>query len=556
MHDGLDDRLSLSVQKSNETMSLPIRVNRRMLLAELLLVAGNPPAGERLLRRTIEEVTELDAPRLELVLWAARGAIDKLESLGRSVTTLTSDFERAEHRMSSYRHVVEIASDVTSRYATEAPRFVDSPFGDAPHTLYVRPASSERPGVALHLRPKALIDDFVNQQVARMADDILVMDQAGRLLVGDPGLTPAERTSVRFQASLQGLEVAFTERKVRTRVARIIDPGLSPRLLLTVFSILLGVSSLYALSRANRRRRELLRRQRQFTQRVTHELKTPLAGIRVMAEMLSIGAFKGDAQRIDMADRIIDEADRLTSRVNEILDLSRGRVITQTQRFDIEEPVMECVEEWGPRYQQHGVRLHADLEPVDPLMGDPRAIRDAVNCLLDNALKYRRPDVDSQVWLYIREEGSSIEVEVLDNGIGVPREERTSIFERFVRIEGENRGMAGGHGLGLSQVAEIAKAHHGTVRCEDGVDEEAASSSGCLHRGESARRTRSRTDIAPPRDRRSTARYLESRPGPSCPTGRRGRRRTEEILEHRPYEAFAECLGHHLASAGRSTRAR
>jgi len=171
-----------------------------------------------------------------------------------------------------------------------------------------------------------------------------------------------------------------------------------------------------------------------------------------------------------LAERSVDEADRLTARVNEVRALSRTRELPTDQVFDVEEPMLDLVEQWAPRYDQAGVRFLADLAPVDPIKGDPVAIRDAVACLLDNALKYRREDIDSAVWLNVREDGQHIEIEVLDNGIGVPRDQRKAIFERFVRVEGPNRGKAGGHGLGLGQVQDIVRKHHGTVRCETGVD--------------------------------------------------------------------------------------
>ena len=105
------------------------------------------------------------------------------------------------------------------------------------------------------------------------------------------------------------------------------------------------------------------------------------------------------------------------------------------------------------------------------MLGDSDTLRDAISCLLDNALKYRREDRnDSQVRLDLYQEGRQVIIAVSDNGIGVPKAMRKSIFERFVRVEGPNRGKAGGHGLGLNQVREIVNAHGGTIVCVDGID--------------------------------------------------------------------------------------
>ena len=105
------------------------------------------------------------------------------------------------------------------------------------------------------------------------------------------------------------------------------------------------------------------------------------------------------------------------------------------------------------------------------MKGDAHAVRDAIGCLLDNALKYRSETRDDpQVWLNLTQEGHWVVVEVADNGIGVPPRMRRSIFEQFVRVEGPNRGRAGGHGLGLAQVAAIAGAHGGRCDCREGVE--------------------------------------------------------------------------------------
>ena len=172
-----------------------------------------------------------------------------------------------------------------------------------------------------------------------------------------------------------------------------------------------------------------------------------------------------------MARRIVDEADRLSARVDEVLAVARERTIPDPVPFDPEEVIFEVVDEWGPRYEAVGLELAVDLDPTDLVSGDPGALRDAISCLVDNALKYRREDRDdAKVWITLKQEGAWVVIDVADNGLGVPKGMRKSIFERFVRVEGPNRGKSGGHGLGLHQVQEIVKAHKGQILCTDGVD--------------------------------------------------------------------------------------
>lgn len=99
--------------------------------------------------------------------------------------------------------------------------------------------------------------------------------------------------------------------------------------------------------------------------------------------------------------------------------------------------------------------------------GKVSTLRDAVSNLLDNALKYRREDRPLTVKVRAKVSGRHVLIEVEDNGLGVPAAMRTQIFEKFRRVEGPGRGMAGGHGLGLSFVSEAARVHGGTIECKE-----------------------------------------------------------------------------------------
>jgi signal transduction histidine kinase len=449
----------------------PIRLNRWLLLAAVHQDLGNDEAARRLLEQTVTEVTDLQAPHLELTLRQAQFAVDELEAAGRQVPALRDRLEVALERLAAWRDLLRHRDrSPPASSATVGARFLYDPDADHPHVLYLIDPAADHPGIALHLRPDMLLRDFVAHHLSRFASDVVITTRAGDVLMGDSSDEVEEGTEVEIPAALRGLRVGLRKRAIDHRVAPLQDAALTWRNLVLVVAIVLGYGALWAFARADREHRALLRRQRDFTARVTHELKTPLAGIKVMAEMLSIGAFKTDQQRADMADRIVAEADRLTSRVDEILQVAKARVEPAPERFDVEEPVMACIEAWGPRYEQRGVALIAELDPIDPLLGHPDALRDAVSCLLDNALKYRREDIASKVWLTVREDGPWAEIEVLDNGIGVPPRDRKEIFKPYVRVEGDHRGKAGGHGLGLSQVADIVALHKGSVSCEEGVD--------------------------------------------------------------------------------------
>ena len=248
---------------------------------------------------------------------------------------------------------------------------------------------------------------------------------------------------------------------VRTAVVQLLPIGLG---------IVIGVFALFGLIHSDRKQAQLIESQREFMTRVTHELKTPLAGIRLMAETLEMGAYRDEAQRESFAQRIVSEAERLGQRLDEVIRAAARPVDERPTTFDPAELVSALVERWRPQFEQRGVTLHLDARPGSRMFARQAYLRDALTNLIDNALKYRREDRNSEVWIKVSGDRRWVIFEVSDNGLGVPSNMRKAIFERFRRVEGPGRGKSGGHGLGLAFVAEAARLHGGKVECTEGVD--------------------------------------------------------------------------------------
>lgn len=443
------------------------RVSRRFLRADLMESLGQVDRALDLRARTAFDIVEFDAPRLEATLFFVPGVVEDLQARGRRRQSLQEALGAAEDRLAAWRDVRQLAERPLSGDASEGARFSYDPYSETPYLLYFRRTAGG--GGALQLDQDALIRDFLAALPPSLRDDVVVTDATGRSLAGQTVDGPTA-AAVPLQSTLRHLRVGVPMAIVDARVAPLEGRATFWTSMVVVMGTLLVAGGLYLILQADARQRGLLARQREFTTRVTHELKTPLAGIRVMAENLALGVYKTSDQQLATAESIIDEADRLRKRIDEILNVARERELPDPEPFDLEEPLLELIEEWGPRYDRADVRLLAELDPVESVLGDVDSVRDALACLLDNALKYRREDVASQVWLNLREVGRWAQVEVVDNGLGVPPDQRETIFERFARVEGPNRGKAGGHGLGLAQVHEIVTAHDGTVTCEPGVD--------------------------------------------------------------------------------------
>ena len=212
------------------------------------------------------------------------------------------------------------------------------------------------------------------------------------------------------------------------------------------------------------RRVEAMRRD--FVANVSHELKTPVGAIQLLAETVEAGADDPDFVR-DYSGRMRKEARRLGVLVQEIIELTRlqeGDALAEPEVVDVDDVVAEAVDR---------VRVEADGSQIDlvtggtqglRVRGDSALITTAVRNLLDNAIRYSEPRTRVSVGVSLDPEHSDIvRIAVVDQGIGIPKEEQERVFERFYRVDKARSRDTGGTGLGLSIVKHVAADHGGTV---------------------------------------------------------------------------------------------
>jgi two-component system phosphate regulon sensor histidine kinase PhoR len=448
-------------------------VTHRTQRAEILEGLGRTDDSLESLFRTGLDLMSLDAPALDqgLLQYVSWPILHQLDEKGWEMEAerLRELLPRAERRQRAWREIDERILPLHEEPISEPARFVFDQYDTSrPFLIYYGTAEGGRSGAALQLDQERLVAMFLRGLRPELRRSVTLRDAAGEWMAG-AGVDEEPLFVVPFDETLTNLRVAVGAGVVEARVAAL-ERQWRWIFGIVVTSALVSLLALFVVFRATLQQDRLLERQREFTTRVTHELKTPLAGIRLMAENVQFGAYKGPEQLQEMSGRIVQEADRLTERVNQILASARAPSLPRREPFDPEEALLDAIDTWGPRLDAAGIRFMADLAATAEVMGDLESVRDAVGCLLDNALKYRRTDVVSRVELTLAEEGKWVVVEVSDNGLGVPRSRRKEIFERFVRVEGPHRGLAGGHGLGLAQVAAVARAHAGQVVCTDGFD--------------------------------------------------------------------------------------
>jgi signal transduction histidine kinase len=214
-----------------------------------------------------------------------------------------------------------------------------------------------------------------------------------------------------------------------------------------------------------RRELRLSRLKSDFVANVSHELKTPLALIRLFAETLELGRVPTEEKKGQYYRIINKESRRLTQLINNILDFSRieaGRKEYRLRRGDVAAVVRDVVEAYRFPIEHLGFVLDVDVaEDLPEIDLDPEAISQALINLLNNAIKYS-PEKGS-VRVSARREGDRVLVSVADRGIGIPRAEHRRIFEKFYRVESSLVHTTKGSGLGLALVQHITEAHGGRV---------------------------------------------------------------------------------------------
>lgn len=202
-----------------------------------------------------------------------------------------------------------------------------------------------------------------------------------------------------------------------------------------------------------------------FVANVSHELKTPIGAVSLLAETL---AQESDPEVIArLSKRLEAESQRLGRIVNDILDLSRieGQLLDDRTAIDLEEIVGEVVDRLSTVADNRRVRIQTQTASTF-ISGDRLQFISLVHNLIENAVKYSEDNGEVKVTLeYINDEKPLVKLQVQDTGIGIPEREQERIFERFYRVDRarSRQSGGGGTGLGLSIVRNVAIQHGGTV---------------------------------------------------------------------------------------------
>jgi signal transduction histidine kinase len=238
-------------------------------------------------------------------------------------------------------------------------------------------------------------------------------------------------------------------------------------LILGALSLLMGAGMILTYRNVSREL-ALAKLKSDFVSNVSHELRTPLALIRLYAETLELGRISNPGKHQEYYEIIRKESERLTALINNILDFSRIEAGKKEYSFcetDVADLVRSTLDSYRFEIEHNGFHFEQKIDSnLPPLQVDREAIARSLLNLVNNAVKYSAREKYLGVYLY-RQNGS-VNLEVVDHGIGIPPKEQPRIFEKFYRVGDPLVHNTKGSGLGLSLVRHIVRAHGGEVTVE------------------------------------------------------------------------------------------
>ena len=219
------------------------------------------------------------------------------------------------------------------------------------------------------------------------------------------------------------------------------------------------------------RQKKLTEMKNDFINNMTHEFKTPISTISLAAQMLKDPAVgKSPAMFQHISGVINDETKRLRFQVEKVLQMSmfdRQKATLKMKELDANELITGVINTFALKVERYNGKIESDLKATDPIIfADEMHITNVIFNLMDNAVKYKRPDVDLQLMVKTWNEPGKVMISVQDNGIGIKKENLKKIFDKFYRVHTGNLHDVKGFGLGLAYVRKIIQDHKGTIRAE------------------------------------------------------------------------------------------
>ena len=240
-----------------------------------------------------------------------------------------------------------------------------------------------------------------------------------------------------------------------------------PSMIFTLVLLVTFIFTIYIVFR----QKKLTEMKNDFINNMTHEFKTPISTISLAAQMLKDPAVgKSPAMFQHISGVINDETKRLRFQVEKVLQMSmfdRQKATLKMKELDANELITGVINTFALKVERYNGKIESELNAADPIIfADEMHITNVIFNLMDNAVKYKRPDADLLLVVKTWNEPGRLMISVQDNGIGIKKENLKKIFEKFYRVHTGNLHDVKGFGLGLAYVRKIIVDHKGTIRAE------------------------------------------------------------------------------------------
>jgi two-component system, OmpR family, phosphate regulon sensor histidine kinase PhoR len=318
----------------------------------------------------------------------------------------------------------------------------------------------------------------VYRDVERGGSRMNVIDEDGRIVFGPPIKVGDFTVGRKFPTTLYNwrLQLALT---TADELGQKVERQRMIELAMVSLAALVAIAGVAIVVLASVKEQRLAALKSDFVANVSHELKTPLALVRMFGEMLLAERVTSEEKRRQYLSIIVSESERLTALIENVLDFAqveRGKVAYEFAEHDVGEVVGRAVDIYRYRAEREDVRVSFRAAAGMPAaLVDARALELAVINLLDNALKYAKDG--GQVDVTVEASGKTISVAVSDRGPGIDADEQRRIFDRFVRGRRASEQRVRGSGIGLALVKHIAESHGGSARVRSPVTDDGRGSS-------------------------------------------------------------------------------
>lgn len=236
-------------------------------------------------------------------------------------------------------------------------------------------------------------------------------------------------------------------------------------LLFTMFLFVTFLITVYLVVR----QKKLTELKNDFINNMTHEFKTPISTISIAAQMLSDAKLPKSSDTYERLSGVIyGETKRLRYQVEKVLQMSLydgGNIALKMQPLDVNELIDSVVQTFNIKVSQSGGTIRTCLDAVrSEVKVDEMHFTNIIYNLMDNAVKYKRDDVNLDLEVSTWNDSGHLFIQVSDNGIGIHKEDLKRIFDKFYRVHTGNTHNVKGFGLGLAYVHKMVSLHHGTIK--------------------------------------------------------------------------------------------